>query len=126
MPPATDRLPPRAASASSRSRTSAGIHKRRSALSRCHAKSGAALSAKIPAKAAKATSAATPAAFNGDLHREGGPASANVAAFCQQELAHGYQLVNLFTDSANPVSNHVYQKIGFKPVCKYARFDFGE
>lgn len=55
-----------------------------------------------------------------------GYASANVAAFCQQELAHGYQLVNLFTDSANPVSNHVYQKIGFKPVCKYARFDFGE
>lgn len=50
---------------------------------------GAALSAKIPAKAAKATSAATPAAFNGDLHREGGPASANVAAGYAKAYRHG-------------------------------------
>jgi GNAT superfamily N-acetyltransferase len=42
------------------------------------------------------------------------------------ELAHrnGIADVVLFADLANPVSNAIYQRIGFEPVCDSARIDF--
>ncbi|RIK57781.1 MAG: GNAT family N-acetyltransferase, partial [Chloroflexi bacterium] len=30
----------------------------------------------------------------------------------------------LFTDLANPTSNHIYQAIGYRPVCDYTLYRF--
>lgn len=48
--------------------------------------------------------------------RQRGYASACVAAFSQQLLDEGWQFCTLFTDLANPTSNSIYQKIGYKSV----------
>lgn len=53
-----------------------------------------------------------------------GYASACTAAVSQALLDQGYEYVTLFTDLANPTSNSIYQKIGYRPVCDYADFDF--
>ena len=45
-----------------------------------------------------------------------GYASACVAATSQAQLDAGFRSVFLFTDLANPTSNHIYQEIGFEPV----------
>jgi predicted GNAT family acetyltransferase len=48
--------------------------------------------------------------------RNHGYASALVAAVSQAELDAGRRFCFLFTDQANPVSNHIYQAIGYRPV----------
>ncbi len=48
--------------------------------------------------------------------RRRGYASALVAAASQAELDAGRRFCFLFTDLANPTSNHVYQAIGYEPV----------
>ena len=48
--------------------------------------------------------------------RERGYASALVAAVSQAELDAGRRFCFLFTDLANPTSNHIYQAIGYEPV----------
>lgn len=48
--------------------------------------------------------------------RRRGYASALVAAVSQAALDAGRQFCFLFTDLANPTSNHVYQDIGYEPV----------
>ncbi len=45
-----------------------------------------------------------------------GYASACVAGVSQAQLDAGLRFVFLFTDLANPTSNHIYQEIGFEPV----------
>jgi uncharacterized protein len=45
-----------------------------------------------------------------------GYASGNVAAICQRVLAAGATACMLYTDRGNPVSNRIYQRIGFRPV----------
>jgi RimJ/RimL family protein N-acetyltransferase len=45
-----------------------------------------------------------------------GYASALTAAVSQQALDAGTEEVVLFTDLANPVSNSIYQRIGYRPV----------
>jgi predicted GNAT family acetyltransferase len=45
-----------------------------------------------------------------------GYASALVAAASQAQLDAGKTFVFLFTDLANPTSNHIYQAIGYEPV----------
>lgn len=49
-----------------------------------------------------------------------GYASACVAALSQQILDEGKAFCTLFTDRANPTSNHIYQAIGYRPVCDFA------
>ena len=49
-------------------------------------------------------------------HRGRGYASALVAAVSQVPLDEGLQFCFLFTDLANPTSNHIYQAIGYEPV----------
>jgi len=44
-----------------------------------------------------------------------GYASAVVAALTQRELDAGQQWCALFTDLANPTSNHIYQALGYEP-----------
>jgi uncharacterized protein len=48
-----------------------------------------------------------------------GYASACVAAVSRIILDSGKQHCNLFTDLANPTSNSIYQKIGYRPVCDF-------
>ena len=60
-----------------------------------------------------------------DLRRRG-YASNLVAQACEAELAAGRRFCFLFTDLANPTSNHIYQEIGFEPVTDVDRWSFGE
>lgn len=61
----------------------------------------------------------TPAALRGR-----GYASACVAALSQQLLDAGWEFCALFTDLANPTSNDIYQRIGYRPVCDFNEYDF--
>jgi uncharacterized protein len=54
--------------------------------------------------------------------RKQGYASALVAALSQALLDEGYQYCCLFTDLANPTSNHVYQTIGYRPVADFDEY----
>lgn len=51
-----------------------------------------------------------------------GYASACVAALSQRILDEGKDFCTLFTDLANPTSNHIYQQIGYRPVCDFAEY----
>lgn len=51
-----------------------------------------------------------------------GYASACVAALSQLILDEGKEFCTLFTDLANPTSNSIYQKIGYRPVCDFAQY----
>jgi GNAT superfamily N-acetyltransferase len=48
--------------------------------------------------------------------RNRGYASALTAAASQDQLQRGRRFCFLFTDLANPTSNHIYQQIGYEPV----------
>ena len=56
--------------------------------------------------------------------RNRGYASACVAALSQHLLDQGHQFCFLFTDLANPTSNHIYQRIGYHPVCDVSDYLF--
>ena len=56
--------------------------------------------------------------------RRRGYAGACVAALSQQMLDAGWKFCTLFTDLANPTSNSVYQKIGYRPVCDFDEYLF--
>jgi len=47
-----------------------------------------------------------------------------VAALSQQMLDAGWEFCTLYTDLANPVSNSIYQRIGYRPVCDSNEYDF--
>lgn len=53
-----------------------------------------------------------------------GYASACVAALSQQLLDAGWEFTTLYTDLANPTSNSIYQRIGYRPVCDSNEYDF--
>ncbi len=57
-------------------------------------------------------------------YRGKGYASACVAALSQRLLNEGRQFCFLFTDLANPTSNHIYQAIGYQPVFDIDVFRF--
>lgn len=56
--------------------------------------------------------------------RDRGYASACVAALSQYLLDHGHKFCFLFTDLANPTSNHIYQRIGYHPICDVSDYLF--
>ena len=56
--------------------------------------------------------------------RRWGYAAALVAALSQHLLDAGYDYCTLFTDLANPTSNEIYQRIGYRPVCDYDTYRF--
>lgn len=58
------------------------------------------------------------------VHRRRGYAGALVAAASQAQLDAGRQFVFLFTDLANPTSNHVYRAIGYEPVADVDQWVF--
>lgn len=49
-------------------------------------------------------------------HQRKGYATSCVAMLSQQLLDRGYKFCSLYTDLANPTSNSIYMKIGYKPV----------
>jgi hypothetical protein len=61
----------------------------------------------------------TPPEFRGR-----GYASACTAAASQYILDSGKTFATLFTDLANPTTNHIYQEIGFEPVCDAMVYGF--
>ena len=56
--------------------------------------------------------------------RRRGYATALVAAVSARMLTAGAELCFLFTDLANPTSNNIYQRIGFRPVADWADYFF--
>jgi uncharacterized protein len=54
--------------------------------------------------------------------RRRGFASAVVAELSQRELAAGQSWCSLFTDVANPTSNHIYAELGYEPKCDFRQF----
>ena len=56
-------------------------------------------------------------------HERGkGYASAVVAQISQRELDAGQKWCSLFTDAANPTSNHIYAEIGYEPKCDFRHY----
>ena len=55
-----------------------------------------------------------------------GYAGAATAEVSRAALAAGAAEVLLFTDLANPTSNGLYQRIGYRPVADFAVYGFGE
>jgi predicted GNAT family acetyltransferase len=53
-----------------------------------------------------------------------GYASACVASLSQAVLDSGYQFCTLFTDLSNPISNSIYQKMGYRPLGDFNAYDF--
>lgn len=47
-----------------------------------------------------------------------------VAALSQRMLDSGYQFCTLFTNLANPTSNDIYQKIGYRPIADFNVYRF--
>jgi predicted GNAT family acetyltransferase len=50
---------------------------------------------------------------------------AATAAVTQAALDEGAEVVVLFTDPANPASNTLYQRLGYRPVSDWAVLRFG-
>ncbi len=59
-------------------------------------------------------------------YRRQGYASSCVAALSQTLLDQGRKYCFLFTDLANPTSNHIYQAIGYQPICDMNEYWFEE
>lgn len=57
-------------------------------------------------------------------HRARGYASNLVAELSQLLLNNGYTFCSLYTDLANPTSNSIYQKIGYRKVSESAEIHF--
>lgn len=57
-------------------------------------------------------------------YRRRGYASACVAALSQLLLDRGYTYCTLYTNLANPTSNHIYRTIGYEPVCEVVELKF--
>lgn len=71
-----------------------------------------------------ATSARIAPVYTPPAHRRRGYASAGVAAVSQKLLDQGCDRCYLFTDLANPTSNHIYQQVGYRPVCDWYDYAF--
>lgn len=56
--------------------------------------------------------------------RNKGYASSCVAALSQLLLDLGHSYCSLFTDLSNPISNSIYIKMGYKPICDMDEYKF--
>jgi uncharacterized protein len=57
--------------------------------------------------------------------RRHGFATSLVAELARSTLASGKRFACLFTDAANPTSNHIYESIGFVFVCPFDAYSLG-
>jgi predicted GNAT family acetyltransferase len=58
-------------------------------------------------------------------HRRQGYGGAVTAAATQLMLDRGFDFVCLYTDAANPTSNHIYEEIGYRLVADSMQYRFG-
>ena len=56
--------------------------------------------------------------------RNKGYATAAVSSLCRHILTSGKSFCSLFADLANPTSNSIYRKIGFKPIQDFYDYSF--
>ncbi|MBU0639000.1 MAG: GNAT family N-acetyltransferase [Planctomycetes bacterium] len=56
--------------------------------------------------------------------RRRGYASAVIAGLSQHELEAGNEFCFLYTDLANPTSNHIYREVGYHPACDVREYVF--
>ena len=59
-------------------------------------------------------------------HRGRGYASGCVAALSQAMLDRGKRFCALYTDLSNPISNKIYQNVGYRPIVDCSMVSFGE
>lgn len=64
--------------------------------------------------------------FTPPEQRGRGYASSAVARLSQRMLDTGKEFCTLFTDLANPTSNSIYQKIGYRPVGDFSQYKFSQ
>ncbi|BAZ13807.1 GCN5-related N-acetyltransferase [Calothrix sp. NIES-4071] len=64
--------------------------------------------------------------YTPEQYRRKGYASACVAALSEHFINQGYKYCFLFTDLANPTSNHIYQAIGYQPAGDCQEYSFVE
>lgn len=57
--------------------------------------------------------------YTPEIHRSKGYASQLVAKFSQNLLDKGAPRCLLFTDARNPISNAIYQRIGYRHACDF-------
>lgn len=69
-----------------------------------------------------ATAARIAPVYTPPEYRRKGYATSAVAALSQMFLDQGYDRCFLFTDIANPTSNHIYQQIGYRPICDWHEY----
>jgi predicted GNAT family acetyltransferase len=62
--------------------------------------------------------------YTPQAYRRRGYATAATAALSQMLLEQGRRCCFLFTDLANPTSNHIYQEIGYRPVVDVDQLEF--
>ena len=70
------------------------------------------------------TSSRIGSVYTPPAHRRKGYATACVAALSQKLLDEGCDRCFLLTDLKNPTSNHIYQEIGYVPVCDWHEYSF--
>ncbi len=58
-------------------------------------------------------------------YRNRGYATSNIAALTQRMFDQGHKFCFLYTDKSNPVSNSIYQKIGYRQVSESIMVRFG-
>ena len=58
--------------------------------------------------------------------RHKGYATSCVASLCKEILKSGYEFCTLYADAANPVSNSIYKKIGFREICDSVMYTFSK
>jgi len=73
---------------------------------------------------ANATSARVAPVYTDPRHRGRGYATALVAAMSRALLDAGHARLSLTTDLANPVSNAIYARIGYRPTSEAMHVDF--
>lgn len=58
--------------------------------------------------------------YTDPLHRSKGYAGSLVHVLSRRLLQAGHKFCYLFTDATNPVSNRVYERLGYKAVCDFS------
>ncbi len=56
-------------------------------------------------------------------YRRKGYATACVKGVSEEILKDGNRFAALFTDLANPISNSIYMKMGYEPICNYDQYE---
>ena len=64
--------------------------------------------------------------YTPSAYRRQGYATTCVAVLRQKLLDQGCHSCFLFTDLANPTSNHIYRMIGYRPICDWHEYSFLE